>query len=203
MARPEALLLIGPTAVGKTPLGDHLARDGLAGQRCVHCDFGARFRDAVAGRQTDPALAAEDVAVLVDVLSRGRLLTDDEFRIAAAILAGCLRTRDYRPGDLVVLNGVPRRLGQARDIAALADVRTIVHLRATPAVVAERIRRDPGGDRAGRSDDDSGAVRRRLEIFARETLPLVSHYRAAGARVLEFDVGVDTRPEDLCLDPEP
>ena len=49
MARPAALLLIGPTGSGKTPLGDLLDREGLWHRRCCHFDFGERMRRIVAG----------------------------------------------------------------------------------------------------------------------------------------------------------
>jgi hypothetical protein len=43
-----ALLLLGPTGAGKTPLGDWLEAHGLWGRPCHHFDFGANLRAVVA-----------------------------------------------------------------------------------------------------------------------------------------------------------
>jgi hypothetical protein len=40
----KAILPLGPTGSGKTPLGDYLEERGLFGRRCVHFDFGEKFK---------------------------------------------------------------------------------------------------------------------------------------------------------------
>ena len=184
--RPEALLIVGPTGVGKTPLGDLLEAEGLDGRTCVHFDFGACLRAAASG---DAGIAS--------VLREGRLLTDAEWPIAERIFARFVARRVDAARPLVVLNGLPRHLGQARDVARLVDVRTVVWLRASLEVVERRIRADAGGDRPGREDDAPEEVRIRYARFETETLPLVDNYRGAGARVVPLAVGPGTRPEAL------
>ncbi len=66
--RPPALLLLGPTGLGKTPLGLLLEARGLAGHRCVHFDFGDNLRQAVARYQPDDILSREDIEFLRHVL---------------------------------------------------------------------------------------------------------------------------------------
>ena len=46
----KAILLLGPTGSGKSPLGDELEANGLNGRRCLHFDFGRRLRRAAEGR---------------------------------------------------------------------------------------------------------------------------------------------------------
>lgn len=40
----KAIVLMGPTGIGKSPLGELLERRGLQGLRCFHFDFGANLR---------------------------------------------------------------------------------------------------------------------------------------------------------------
>ena len=44
----RALLLVGPTGSGKTPLGNWLEQNGLRGVRAHHFDFGTNLRRVVA-----------------------------------------------------------------------------------------------------------------------------------------------------------
>jgi adenylate kinase family enzyme len=46
--RHHAMLLLGPTGSGKTPLGRQIERRGLGGQMFVHFDFGENLRRIVA-----------------------------------------------------------------------------------------------------------------------------------------------------------
>lgn len=195
-ARPQALLLLGPTGAGKTPLGDALAAGGLCGHRCIHFDFGANLRAADSGALAVDALTPGDRSVIRAALATGRLLEDGQFPIAAAIFRAFLGREAWRPGVRVVLNGVPRHAGQARDVAALADVRDVVLLECSPAVVLERIRRDTGGDRAGRIDDSLPEVERKLDLFRLRTLPLLDHYAGLGVSIHRLPVRADTTATD-------
>ena len=48
-----AVLLLGPTGAGKSPLGDWLEARGLWGRPCHHFDFGANLRAIVAAGPSD------------------------------------------------------------------------------------------------------------------------------------------------------
>ncbi len=50
--RNAAILLLGPTGTGKTPLGNVLAVRGWRGLPCLHFDFGANLRELVARNQS-------------------------------------------------------------------------------------------------------------------------------------------------------
>lgn len=90
--------------------------------------------------------------------------------------------------SLLVLNGLPRHRRQAEGLAGVIAVERVVQLEASAAVILERIRLDPGGDRASRADDGLGAVESRLAVFRERTVPLVSYYRERGALVVEIPV---------------
>jgi len=190
-----AILLIGPTGSGKSPLGDLLERKGLWGSPCRHFDFGRELRRAGAGVEEPSALEPQERQVVRDVLAAGALLEDEQFPLAEKILTAFLRR--CRPGCMVVLNGLPRHVGQARAVEGLVAIRAVVRLSCSPEVVLRRIVTNAGGDRAGRADDSPPAVAARLETFRRRTLPLVDHYRRAGVPVITVRVGVGTSAEDV------
>ena len=192
--RSKAILLLGPTGAGKTPLGEVIERNGLQGRRCSHFDFGESLRRVVASGPSD-VFSQEEVGFLQSVLGSGALLEDDHFPIAEKILRGFIATREIGPDDRIVLNGLPRHAGQADDVDAIVDVRLVVDLSCPPDAVFERIRTDAGGDRAARADDDVAAVRNRLEIYTKRIAPLVEHYYNLGARVETVDVAADTTPQ--------
>ena len=66
-----------------------------------------------------------------------------------------------------------------------------------PAVVFERIRRNAGGDRGGRTDDSAAEIGRKIGLFERRTVPLLDRYRARGVRVISVNVGVETAARDI------
>ncbi len=192
----EAILLVGPTGAGKTPLGEALERRGLWGRACRHFDFGERLRRVAAGEVAIPGLGRRDVAFLRDVLDRGALLKDRDARIAMAILEGFIATR-VGPDELVVLNGLPRHASQADAVDARLRVRLVVDLACSADVVRERIGADAGGDRAGRDDDDDESIRRKIALFEERTAPLVERYRLKGVRAARVAVSAGTTAEEV------
>ena len=118
------------------------------------------------------------------------------------ILRAFLTEQNARPDDQVVLNGLPRHAGQARDLERSVEVRAVVCLAGTAVVIKERIRLDTGGDRAGRGDDSLDAVKKKLKIFEERTLPLIDFYAERRVPVLRIPVRVKTTAEDVLADLE-
>jgi len=191
----EALLILGPTGSGKTPLGNHLARNGWAGRCCFHFDFGARLRRAVGGKVG--GFTDDEIAFLRQVLTSGALLENESFHLAERILQEFLDRCGIGTGDLLVLNGLPRHTGQATAIDARVAVRTVIRLHCAPDVVLERLRRNAGGDRGSRTDDDAALVREKLRIYEGRTVQLAEHYRRRGAAMHDLRVSVATGPAEL------
>ena len=101
------------------------------------------------------------------------------------------------PDDYVLLNGLPRHIGQANNIDDIIHITHVLSLQCSPTVVRQRINNNSGGDRSERTDDAPEAVIRKLEIFNSRTQPLTDHYRARGTRVTEVNITTDTAPADL------
>jgi len=195
--QPTAVVLLGPTGCGKTPLGELLQARGLWGRPCVHFDFGAILRAVVARNLADAWVSRDDMAFLREVLRSGALLEDDRFPLALRILQRFLHENSPQPDAWVVLNGLPRHVGQARSLAAVLDIRAVVDLSCTAPTVLARLASNVGGDRAERVDDDPESVRRKLEIYGQRTEPLREHYRAAGIRIERLEVRPDSTPEAM------
>ena len=197
MGRYSGILLLGPTASGKTPLGNVCEREGLWGRRCVHFDFGACLRKVADMGAGPEGLTEGDLGIITRSLGTGGLLEDEDFHVARRILEWFAAAKALGEDDLLILNGLPRHVGQAKALDPVAQVRRVIVLGCRPEVVRERIRLNSGGDRSGRADDSTEAVDKRLRLFEERTFPLVDYFRAKGARVDVARVEVDTTPGDL------
>ena len=193
--RWKAVLLVGPTGCGKTPLGELLEREGLWERRCLHFDFGEVLRTST-GEQTG-RLTQREHELIDRLLGTGALLEDEHFPVARKLLVNFITERNAGEDKLVVLNGLPRHIGQARAMEAVVEIRALVSLECAPEVAWERVRTNTGGDRSERIDDTLEEVKQRLDIFRQRTVPLLEYYVVRGVRVLCVDVGVRTTAWDM------
>jgi adenylate kinase family enzyme len=192
----QAILLLGPTGSGKSPLGDWLERVSLWGRRCHHFDFGANLRAMVAS-QGAGVFSVEEIRFLRRVLKEGALLEDEHFPLAARILDAFVAHKCVQPSDLLVLNGLPRHLQQARALDRKLTVIGVVQLDCDARTVAERLKHNSGGDRTQRKDDAEALVARKLVIYEERTRPLLNHYRERGTNILNVTVGSETQPAEI------
>ncbi len=149
----NAILLLGPTGVGKSPLGDAIAARGLFGLKCHHLDFGSELRRAVSTEESSGDYSPAELDFIHGVLERGLLLENENFPLAEKIISLFLTRASFRQQDLLVLNGIPRHAGQAQDMTALATVHALIVLDCSADEVLCRIRENVGGDRTERIDD--------------------------------------------------
>lgn len=191
----HAILLLGPTGSGKTPLGEAMERRGIHGCRAVHFDFGAHLRAAVANPKEYPLLTPGEVSTLEGKLRTNALLEDNEFPIAEKIIACFVANIHHFHYRYIILNGIPRHGGQAQAIDALVRVVAVICLDCSAEVVRYRITNDEGGDRSLRNDDSAEEIERKLNVFHDRTLPLLEYYRMCNVPVhsirIEKDMGVD------------
>jgi adenylate kinase len=120
-------------------------------------------------------------------MDRGEYVPDS---LTNALVADRLTQTDCDNGFL--LDGYPRTLDQVRaldDVLAEAGNRldVVVELVADPEVVIERIRLRSAEQ--GRSDDTDDVARNRLEVYARETAPLIEVYGERGIVVSVDGIG--------------
>ena len=192
-----AILLIGPTGSGKTPLGSVCQQKGLWGNRCRHFDFGEELRRIAQTNVTPSFLTEQDLEVVADSLKTGALLESEHFHIAQNILKAFAKKRILSGSDLLLLNGLPRHRGQARDVDSIVDIKTVIHFECDPRIIRQRIRLNSGGDRADRIDDSIEAIETKVQLFRNRTLPLLNHYRSTGVRIVEINIKVNTTAEEI------
>ncbi len=190
--RQQALLLVGPTGSGKSPLGELCEQNGISGRRIHHFDFGQQLRQAARQRERFSFLSENDLSVIEQSLQTGALLEKENFRIAEKILERFFIDRRVEQKHVLMLNGLPRHIRQAEQVDAIIDIAMVVHLRCSPKIVYQRIARNTGGDRTNRSDDTEAEVRKKIKTFRKRTLPLLQHYRGKKVNIEEIDVGINT-----------
>lgn len=120
-------------------------------------------------------------------MDRGEYVPDS---LTNALVADRLSHDDCEKGFL--LDGYPRTLDQVRaldDVLAESGNRldVVVELVADPEVVIERIRLRSAEQ--GRSDDTDDVARSRLDVYARETAPLIAVYGERGIVVSVDGIG--------------
>lgn len=190
----DSILLLGPTGVGKSPLGDAIAQHGLFDRRCHHLDFGSELRSAVKNGERSAAYSNDELDFIHGVLERGLLLENEHFILAKKIISLFLNRVAFSQNDLLVLNGIPRHDGQARDMEEITRVHALIVLDCSAEDVVTRIQSNVGGDRTERADDDTALIEKKLKIFRDRTSPLIHHYEKQGCRVYRVSVAGTMTP---------
>ncbi len=167
--RYQSLLLFGPPGVGKGTQGKLLG--SIPG--FVHLATGDIFRaldkNSELGRQ------------FMDYSSRGELVPDDltikvwRNHVEHLIKDGCFN----QERDVLVLDGIPRSLNQAKTIGEHIDVLSVIHFEC-PDINEMIMRMKRRAEQQGRHDDaDENIVRKRFEVYKEETAPVLSCYDAS------------------------
>jgi adenylate kinase len=118
-----------------------------------------------------------------EIYDRGDLVDDATI---IDLIESRLDRGDTMPG--FILDGFPRNLPQAEALDTLLsrlgrDVDVVFEFQVRDReVLMERLRKRAVEE--GRTDDTPEAIRKRLEIYDRETAPLVDYYRAKQANVV-------------------
>lgn len=197
MSACKAILLLGPTGAGKTPLGELLQENGLRRTKCHHFDFGAQLRKIGSDKINPKSFTNNDIDFIRHILNDNLLLDDKHFYIAEKILRSFIKETSVSKNDLIILNGLPRHIGQAEKIASILKIELVVYLSCTARVVYERIRNDIGGDRTGRVDDTMADIKNKLKIFRGKTAFLLKHYRTLQIPLKTIKVNIRTSAEDV------
>jgi adenylate kinase len=162
------LLMVAPPGAGKGTQAARLAKHyGIA-----HLSSGELFRrEVTAGTVIGKAAAA--------YVARGDLVPDD---LVFEILTGPTLEAAAKGG--YVLDGFPRNVRQAEEAYEFArrfddvELQAVIHL----IVGRDELRRRllSRASRQGRNDDDEATIDHRLDVFDRETKPLLDYYAGRG-----------------------
>lgn len=197
MDKNRAVLLLGPTGSGKTPLGSYIERKGMLGKRCFHFDFGNELRDSKRADISSSPFTDDDLAYIKKVLKEGILLENETFYIAEKILNSFINKNSITSNDLLILNGLPRHIDQAEDVDGIVDIMMVIYLDCPPETVKERVRLNIGGDRSGRIDDSPEEVEKKLDIFQKRTAPILKYYKNKNIPIKKIMVEVNTTPVEI------
>jgi adenylate kinase len=194
------IVLLGPPGVGKGTQAKVLAeKTGL-----VHVSSGDLFRDNIK-KQTELGKLAQSY------INKGELVPDD---VTIAMIRERLSRSDCQAG--AILDGFPRTPAQADALKQLlfefsADVDQVPFVNADEEVLVTRLsgrwtcranghvfhaKFNPpqkpgvcdldGSELYQRDDDKTETVSRRIQVYMKQTAPLIEYYREAG-KLIEVD----------------
>ena len=193
----QGILLIGPTGSGKTPFGAYCEQNGLENRQCIHFDFGAELRKLAMCDSLSSGFRFDELTFIRQVLKAGKLLENEHFYIAEKMIDSFVSQKRHAHEGVILLNGMPRHLGQARDLDRIITIHEVIHLACAPEVVYERIRGNTGGDRIDRTDDTLDAIQNKLAVFQERTIPLLEYYKKQGAGISNIMIKTDYTAEDI------
>jgi adenylate kinase len=195
------LIFLGPPGAGKGTL----AAKAVDSLKVPHISTGAIFRSAIA--------AKSPLGLKVKgILDRGELV-DDETTVE--LVKERLGKPDAQKG--YILDGFPRTLGQAEALAGFSAADKAVNFDIPDSGVLERLsgrrvcrkcganyhvvfnkpKQDRVCDSCGsevyvREDDREEAVQKRLEVYRKQTAPLIEFYREKGLLcIVDASPGID------------
>jgi adenylate kinase len=168
MSRQLNLILTGPPGSGKGTQAKRLVEKYGIPQ----ISTGDILREAVkSGSEIGKRAKA--------IMDRGDLVPDE---VVIEIVRQRLARPDCKPG--CVLDGFPRTKGQAVALDALLQEAGREPARVIALIVAEdELRRRILSRGEGRADDNEESVKKRLEVYRRDTEPVLAHYDRAVVKI--------------------
>jgi len=166
MERYQTVLLFGAPGAGKGTQGAILGR--IPG--FFHLSCGEVFRSL--------DIHSELGSIFYEYSSKGELVPDEiTVRMWAENMHAQTVLSLYKPhDDLLLLDGIPRNVAQAKLMDKYIDVLGIIHLVCPDKeAMIKRLRRR--ALKENRIDDaQESVIRKRWEVYERETSPVLNHY---------------------------
>ena len=196
------IVLVGPPGVGKGTVAGKLSKKlGIP-----HIATGDMLRENVA-KKTDLGLKAKSY------MDRGLLVPD---QVVIDMVKERIRRQDCKKG--FILDGFPRTIPQAEEIADAAKIDKVVNIQSDDKIIVERLSRRRVCEKCGfiyhldfikpnregfcdkcsgqlyqREDDKPAAIKERLKVYREKTEPLIKYYENKG---ILFDVDGSGSPEE-------
>ena len=164
--RYRTYLLFGAPGSGKGTQGRTLGTI----PRFYHCACGDVFRSIDTRTKVGRAF--------LDYSSKGKLVPDEvTVELWREAIEAAVDAHKFKPDiDILVLDGIPRNVGQARIMEDLIDVEKVFHLSCPDREkLFSRLKKRALKD--NRLDDaNEDVIRRRLEIYEGDSKPVLSYY---------------------------
>ncbi|KAI9190439.1 hypothetical protein H9P43_001873 [Blastocladiella emersonii ATCC 22665] len=132
----------------------------------VHLSTGDLLRaEVAAGTPTGGAAAA--------IMQDGDMVPMDMIR---TLLLNAMRAHADAPG--FIIDGYPRTLEQAKDIALLVPPRFVIYYEVPTEVLVQRLLKR--GETSGRADDNAETIKKRIDTFLAATMPVIEYFANMG-----------------------
>jgi adenylate kinase len=162
----KSLLLLGAPGSGKGTQGKIIGT--IPG--FYHCACGDVFRAV--------DIRSDYGKAFLEYSSKGQLVPDDiTIGLWSKQIEGMEKAGRFKPEiDFLVLDGIPRNVGQAKILQSQLDVRRVFHLSCQDkAKVYDRLKRR--ALKENRLDDiNESVIERRLKVYEEETKPVLEFY---------------------------
>lgn len=162
----QTYLLFGAPGSGKGTQGRTLGSI----PRFFHCPCGDVFRAMDTRTRVGQAF--------LEYSSKGQLVPDDiTVQLWKAAIDAAVEAHKFKPDiDTLVLDGIPRNVGQAKIMDQLIDVKKVFHL-SCPNREALFMRLKKRALKDNRLDDaNDEVIKRRLAIYEEESKPVLQYY---------------------------
>src|SRR6201995_1605487 len=166
MTKYRTYLLFGAPGSGKGTQGKTLGTI----PRFYHCPCGDVFRSIDTRTKVGKAF--------LEFSSKGQLVPDDvTVELWKEAIDAAVDGHKFKPDiDILVLDGIPRNVGQAKIMEQMIDVEKVFHLSCpNRETLFGRLKKRALKD--NRLDDaNEQVIQRRLEIYENESKPVLCHY---------------------------
>ena len=167
--RYNTFILFGAPGSGKGTQGKTLGTI----PRFYHCACGDVFRSIDTRTKVGNAF--------LEYSSKGQLVPDDiTVELWREAIDAAVEAHNFKPDiDTLVLDGIPRNVGQAKIMEEMIDVKKVFHL-ACPSRETLFYRLKKRALKDNRLDDaNEETIRRRLSVYDEESKPVIEYYPAS------------------------